>query len=165
MATPLVRAGKWEGKLKEGSRTECEKERLEFQIDQKTFFLLEPLFSFRRSVYPAHPPTPPSLSPSLFFKTKMAAAWQAHYYVGGSSKFITEGQPHFSFENQMPHIYAAQIIVCHFTRSDGKTDRRLSRGDLHKKPRKTGRICFAHHRPVASSLLSRIYLYFILLIW
>lgn len=31
------------------------------------------------------------------------------------STFITEGQPHSSsFENQMPHIYAAQIIVCHF---------------------------------------------------
>lgn len=154
MATPLVGAGKWEGKLKEGCREKREDERMRewgdwnFRFIKRLFptlfYVFPLLFSSRRAVFPPHFPFfSLSLFCSIFLYQDGCLLMGTLYY----STFITEGQPHsFSFENQMPHIYAAQIIVCHFPRSDGKMDRRLSWGYLHKKPlcyRRTRRIYFA----------------------
>ncbi len=154
MATPLVGARKWEGKLKEGSREKREEERMWEWGDWNFRFIkdfsqpiFDVFFSFiliqKVSISSSFPPFFRSAFCSIFLNQDGCRLMGTLYY----STFITEGQSHsFSFENQIPHIYAAQIIVCHFPWSDGKMDRRLSWGYLHKKPlcyRGTRMICFA----------------------
>lgn len=113
---------------KEGGGENARVRRLEFQIYQKTFpnpFLcFSPFILIQKvSISSSFPLFFLSLFCYIFLYQDGCRLMGTLYY----STFITEGQPHsFSFENQMPHIYAAQIIVCHFPRSDGKMDRRLS---------------------------------------
>ncbi len=134
---------------KEGGGENARVRRLEFQIYQRLFatpfwrFFFSFILIQKVSISSSFPPFFLSAFCSIFLNQDGCRLMGTLYY----STFITEGQPHsFSFENQMPHIYAAQIIVCHFPRSDGKMDRRLSWEYLHKKPlcyRGTRRICFA----------------------